>query len=94
MRRIVNLYAFAGKTVNLEFVAFNDEILISNLYIDDISLGDVSLDTAQIDHAYFAPSNLSRPKPAEIISTRNNEYAAANPEARQQLITSLETIVR
>jgi len=44
IKRTIDLSAFAGKTMDLEFSAFTDSYLLSNLFIDDVSVGLSSLD--------------------------------------------------
>lgn len=39
--RTVDLGPYAGQTVELDFAAFTDELLNSNLFIDDVSFGSV-----------------------------------------------------
>jgi len=46
IKRTVDLSPYAGQTVELDFVAFTDEVFNSNLFIDDVSLGDSSASPA------------------------------------------------
>lgn len=41
IERTVDLSGYAGQTIELDFVAFTDDILNSNLFIDDVSIGKV-----------------------------------------------------
>jgi hypothetical protein len=47
IRRTVDLSAYAGQTVELDFVAFTDDILNSNLFIDDVSLGNTLMNAVE-----------------------------------------------
>jgi len=46
IRRDISLVDFAGQTVELEFAAFTDESLNSNMFVDDVSLLSVMVEPA------------------------------------------------
>jgi len=57
IKRTVDLSPYAGQTVELDFVAFTDDVLNSNLFIDDVSLGDSSASPAENSETHDVTSN-------------------------------------
>lgn len=79
-RRTVDMSAYAGQTVTVDFYVFTDESLNSNLFIDDVSLGSSGLDVGD------APANtavdLTAPKPDSL---QGEAPTKVNPAFREAL---------
>lgn len=89
MKRTVDLSAFSGKTFDLEFAAFNDDLLISNLFIDDVSFGQTSLDSAANEPTHFPQSSTYQVKSADLITIHGINQRTDDLQARLQIISSL-----
>jgi hypothetical protein len=83
IRREVDIARYAGKQVELAFVAFTDEVINSNMFVDD-----VSLNTAPLQPAMDASA-----EPLFIIPTRQAP-SLLSPQPRPPAMDNLAQLLR
>ncbi|UCG23103.1 MAG: hypothetical protein JSW55_13180 [Chloroflexota bacterium] len=89
VERWVDLSPYAGQTVELDFVAFTDDSWNSNLFIDDISLGNVATDSGdaglfEIETAGSATST-KQPRTTRLLPYQpDNTFGQGLQEIRRE----------
>ena len=76
IERVIDLGAYAGQTVELDFAAFTDDSINSNLFIDDVSLGLASARDEETNQAGSNPAAaFDVPKARHLVESGSSQAA-------------------